>query len=589
MVRLSTKFVWSSIFSGIFAVKRQWLFVGLLVLMGGLPLRAEVQLSGLNAEMTAVVEAQLSLWTQPCELNRWAVRYQFSRVEPEVRDALVSFGYYSPVINSKLEWGVPQVDCWRATIELDPGPPVVIRESQFKVLPENNFFSALPLLGIAPGEQFDHQRYENFKASLEQIATEKGFFDAFLVTHEVAVDPVQLAADIHLEWHVGQRYSLGAVSYVGSDLEEDILNRYLPFKAGDPFDAKMLGEFYQALLSSDYFTDVSIDAAVDTAIDRQIPVVVNLTPIDPIETRLGVGYSTDIGARASISHINKRVNQKGHRIEGTLAVAERESEVGGFYRIPDADYAEGWTSFYAGLKKTNTDTSEVTTSKLGVRQLVLVRSNWIMTRFIEVVNDNFLIAATENATTNLVPGVSFNRTHTELSRRPRSGYRLGLGLSGTSRAIGSESDFVNMFANAKVIWPLWPTGRLITRGQVAAVVSNNFEALPPGNRYFTGGDNKVRGFDFQSLGPVDSAGAVIGGNRLLELSVEVDQKIAENWAIALFSDAGSASLNQFATTFSTSVGFGVRWYSPIGPVQVDLASPLDNNEVRLHISLGPEL
>ena len=109
-------------------------------------------------------------------------------------DRVVGFDGHKPVT---------QEDCWQATIELDPGPPVVIRESQFKVLPENNIFRAVPLVGIASGECLDHQGDENFKAKLEQIAAEKDFFDTILLTHEVAVDPEQLAADIQLEWQVG--------------------------------------------------------------------------------------------------------------------------------------------------------------------------------------------------------------------------------------------------------------------------------------------------------------------------------------------------------------------------------------------------
>ena len=103
-------------------------------------------------------------------------------------DRVVGFDGHKPVT---------QEDCWQATIELDPGPPVVIRESQFKVLPQNNIFRAVPLVGIASGECLDHQGDENFKAKLEQIAAEKDFFDTILLTHEVAVDPEQLAADIH--------------------------------------------------------------------------------------------------------------------------------------------------------------------------------------------------------------------------------------------------------------------------------------------------------------------------------------------------------------------------------------------------------
>jgi translocation and assembly module TamA len=554
-----------------------------------LPARAEVVLAGINPPLLTAVEEQLSLWGQPCDMNRWVVRYQFSLVETEVRDALQTFGYYSPVVTSELAWRTSPKECWQAVLKVNPGAPVVIRNMNFAVLPETPLFNNLLAEGMRSGDQFDHQQYEDLKSSLERMATEKGFFDAQFSERQVVIDVDQQAADISLQWAVGQRYAFGPVSYEGGGLNDQLIDRFLPFKLNDPYDAVQLGEFYRALLGSDYFADVTIDADIDAAVDHQVPVRVTLQPIKPTETRLGLGYSTDIGAKASVGHTNKRINHRGHRLEASLSVAERESEVGGFYRMPDSDYAGGWTSLYAGLKKTNTDTSESTTTKVGVRQLVLLPGNWIMTRFVEVVNDDFVVGLTENTTTNYVPGVSFNHTRSDLSRRPRSGYRIGLGVSGASRSLASDSDFVNVFANGKSILPLWSRGRLITRGQVAAVVSDDFDALPPGNRYFSGGDNKVRGFDFESLGPADASGAVIGGNRLLEASVEIDHRFAENWAVAAFVDAGSASLDHFSTTFSSAVGVGVRWYSPIGPVQVDIAQPTQGGGLHLHINLGPEL
>ena len=92
-------------------MNRQGWAIALLGFSAILPTHAEVVITGLNAEMTAAVEAQLSLWTQPCDLHTRSLSYQFSRVEAEVRDALESFGFYTPLINSKLEWGEAQSAC----------------------------------------------------------------------------------------------------------------------------------------------------------------------------------------------------------------------------------------------------------------------------------------------------------------------------------------------------------------------------------------------------------------------------------------------------------------------------------------------
>jgi translocation and assembly module TamA len=98
----------------------------------------------------------------------------------------------------------------------------------------------------------------------------------------------------------------------------------------------------------------------------------------------------------------------------------------------------------------------------------------------------------------------------------------------------------------------------------------------------------VRGYDFESIGP-ERDGEVIGGRRLVTGSVELDVLLRDKWSAALFADAGSAYDD--SPDFSRSVGVGLRWYSPLGPLRLDLAHPLDdpNRSVRIHVSLGPDL
>jgi translocation and assembly module TamA len=111
-------------------------------------------------------------------------------------------------------------------------------------------------------------------------------------------------------------------------------------------------------------------------------------------------------------------------------------------------------------------------------------------------------------------------------------------------------------------------------------------------RFFAGGDTSVRGYAYKSLGPTDPFGNVVGGENLLVGSIELDQLIADNWALAAFIDSGNAydELKEFDT--ATGVGVGIRWFSPLGPIRFDVAVPLEQgapDDYRIHITLGPDL
>ena len=134
-------------------------------------------------------------------------------------------------------------------------------------------------------------------------------------------------------------------------------------------------------------------------------------------------------------------------------------------------------------------------------------------------------------------------------------------------------------------------GRLLARTEVGALAVDGFDALPPSQRFFTGGDATVRGHKYASLGPVDESGEVVGGRFLAVGSVEYDHPVKDKWSGAVFADAGNAfDTGRRYEGLKVGVGFGVRWQSPIGAVRLDVARPLDDTErFRLHLRLGPDL
>jgi translocation and assembly module TamA len=109
-------------------------------------------------------------------------------------------------------------------------------------------------------------------------------------------------------------------------------------------------------------------------------------------------------------------------------------------------------------------------------------------------------------------------------------------------------------------------------------------------RFFTGGAQTVRGYAYQSLGPVDVDGNVVGGRYLMIGSIEYEHSFNKDWGAALFYDGGNAA-NNLTDKLARGAGFGMRWKSPVGTVRVDLARALslENKPWRLHINIGPDL
>jgi translocation and assembly module TamA len=109
-------------------------------------------------------------------------------------------------------------------------------------------------------------------------------------------------------------------------------------------------------------------------------------------------------------------------------------------------------------------------------------------------------------------------------------------------------------------------------------------SLPPDQRFYAGGSGTIRGYRYQSVGPLFPNGNPIGGTAINAGSVELRQRIGTNFGTAVFLDAGnvSKSLNPISGTLKTGAGAGLRYYTPIGPIRLDIALPLQRRTTGLN-------
>lgn len=563
-----------------------------LCLFSGIQSQADVRLEGLDEPLRGNVLAHMRLDDEDCDQDRVRIEYRFSRAPNAIRAGLKPFGYYDPIIESELEQ--PEDGCWRATFRVDPGEPVLVSETRIAVTGPGEglpvFSRLLEDVDIRVGDRLEHGAYETLKSRLLVAALEYGFFESELVDNAIRVDRGERTATVSLVLKTGPRYRFGTLTFSEHVLDERLLRRYIEFEEGAPFEQRRLRKLHNDLVRGEYFSAVDVRAVPRENGERIADVLVTLEEGRRMRYGVGVGFGTDTGLVVRGDFVHRRLNRDGHRLELDTELSQVRQNVTADYRIPGKQPQNEWYSFYGGVNREDTEAVERIAYKLGVRENRFHTPTWSSTPFIEFVVERFNQDGVWEQQKTLVPGWGLNYLTANAPARPTRGRRLRAEVAGAYEGALSDASFIRLHFTGKEILPLSERGRVILRGEAGWMETNDFDKVPPTWRFFAGGDRSVRGYDYQSLGPLDEEGKAIGGRALFSGSVEGDWRFRDRWSAALFVDAGNVGEEDLLKDLPWSVGAGIRWYSPVGPIRVDLAFPqTGTGTFRIHVSMGPDL
>jgi translocation and assembly module TamA len=578
------------------------------------PVKLEVEVEGLDGELRDNVRAHLSLLAMP-EQERTAAKILalHRRAEEEIRAALEPFGYYRPEIVAGLDQG--DDGKWIARYRVEAGPRLRVRTRRLEVEGEGRQDAALTAavsgFPLEEGDPVDQPLYEEGKATLEEAAATNGYLDATFETAQIRVDLVDYHGDIVLVYDTGPRYYFGETRIQQSVVDPDIVEGYVPWKAGEPFDQDELLELQTELGASPYFRRAEVEPRREDAVDRRVPIDVRLVPAKPRLFRGGLGYGTDSGPRARGGFEWRRLNRRGHQASADVVVSGIERSLETLYRIPAPYPRTDVITFATGYRDDDTETAR---SQTGLVSGAFTRSlgTWRETFSLAYRREDFTVGLDSGVSDLLVPEVSFGKLKSDQSLYPSWGRRLDFSARGAAEGLLTDTSFLQLTARAKSIWSLQPRPsdpardgatrlfsglagtRLIARAETGWTESDDFRALPASLRFFAGGDQSVRGYDLQDLGPRDEAGNVIGGEALVVASVELDRLFLDfdrfgRWGAAVFYDVGGAA-RDLGDSLESGAGAGIRWLSPIGLVRLDVAWAVSEPgaPVRFHIGVGPD-
>jgi translocation and assembly module TamA len=557
----------------------------------------EVKVGGVEGKARENVLALLGIYQEREDKDMTPARLEalYRRAPEQIREALAPFGYYRVEVDSNLTPPAAEDGTWVASFAIKTGDPVKIGRVEYSVTGPGadnpDFPKQFPM---KVGDVLIHSKYEQAKSKILNVASDEGYIFADLVRHLVLIDPVAYEAIVEFHLETGEQYYLGDVRFKQDLLADSFLQKYVTFKPGALYNPETLLELQGRLISTEYYDDVQIEPLQDDAgPDRQVPIEVIASRNKANVYRVGVGYATDVGPRFNLDYKRRYIGRHGHYAKAEIEISQIEQSLIGEYRIPFRNPTQDYILIRPEFYSFDTPTREGDTFKLGVAHSVRTKRGWRRIIGLDYRYEDYKVTDDDSDNFNgLVPNISWSKVVADDPINTRNGYRVKAYFQGTSEDLLSTSNWLSGQLNYKMIKSVTGNMRFIGRTDLGAIWANSVEDVPASQRFFTGGDNSIRGWGFDVLGPNDPVNnKTVGGRFLAVGSVELEHRISGNWGGAVFTDFGNAFDPDYKEEWEQSVGMGVRYATPIGPVRIDVAYALTKDPAgfRLHFSLGPDL
>jgi translocation and assembly module TamA len=558
----------------------------------------EVEVTGVEGPALKNVEEALALpfgLVRDGKVDRlWLDRFAHQAGD-KARLALEPFGYYHAQVTATVE--EPKKEVYRLMVKVIPGEPVRVTEVDVQLqgpgAGEKRLHRLVASFPLVKGSVLLQPEYEQGKSALKARAVGLGYLDADFSRHEIRIAEGAVAARIGLTLETGPRYLFDEARIEGaSDYPQSYLRRFLAFEKGEVFSFAKLGETQLNFSNSERFKEVVVTPEKQLAKDLRVPVLVKLTSAPRRNLRPGVGYGTDTGGRFTVHYRDLNLFHKGHDLDLNLYAAERLQGFAARYTRPSPTDLKSSTAVQLNLQQ-----EDVTTyvSQLAALELDLNRAfgrGELGTAYVKLQQENFTVGSESSSSRLVLPGYRFSKETFNSLIRPRRGYRYALDLRGAHQYLGSDSALVQFIAEGNALLPLPWRLSLHVRSKVgASLLADPLADLPPSIRFFAGGDTSVRGFSYQSLGPRDGLGRVVGGRNLLVGSVELERALYQKWGVSIFHDAGNAFNDFNNVPLYQGAGVGLHYYTPVGGLNLSLARRLGTSRdiYYIHFTVGFQL
>lgn len=460
----------------------------------------------------------------------------------------------------------------------------------------------IPSLGIKPGQD---ALAAEVLAAKDRLLTElraASYPLATVTLPEAVLHRDRLALDVSFQVVTGPKAALGAIRFNGlRDTDAAFLRRRLLLHPGDPFSPTKIEAARQDLLSLGVFASVRILPAERLDPQGGLPLVVDVAERKPRAVDLGAAWSTDLGANlnAAWHHRNlfghaEQLNLTAAAQPGGDATTKPGAQLGAQFIKPDfwrRDQSLEVNLDWVDQSLVAYDRRALT-ERVGITRKL--SREWSVQAGILAEQETVIQESVSRAYNFVGLPFSIKYDSTRSLLDPVNGARATVSVTPFQSigAIGGTYFITQVSGSA--YFDLWHDGRgvLALRGLVGEASGVGVFGIPPDQRFYAGGSGTVRGYRYQSVGPLFADGKPTGGTAVSAGTIEFRQRFLEHWGMAAFVNVGQASSNgePFSANWRAGAGAGLRYFTPIGPIRLDFAVPLlpvrGGNSFEVYIGIG---
>ncbi len=513
-------------------------------------------------------------------------------------EALDSFGYYAATLTGEIDEKASPV---KVTLKVTPGEAYHVKGFTITganpALTDGRLRFTAKELGLTPGMVAAAKAVVDAEERLLAGLGAQGYPLAKTADRQVVVDHADRSLSVAWKIDTGPAARFGKVTVEGLEsIDTRLVRSRLPWTEGESFDIRKLGQARTRLIALKLFESVRVQPGESVDGAGRLPVAITVKEGPQRSVSVGLSYSTSEGPIGEASWEHRNFYGAGEQLKLGLETGLILQRAKADLRVPGLDDPRiTWLgSVIASREDFKTQRSFTIGGSAGAEYLLsdTLKGRAGISAERAIINDG-----ESKRTFNLIGlplGLAYDGTADLLN--PIRGERLTFDTVPFLSVASPGPSFLVARLAGSVYTPLQSDERLVLAswGRIGTIVgADSTLDVPATKRLYGGGPSSVRAYGFQKLGPKGSDGDPTGGRSQLEFGTELRYRMFEDIGGVVFLEGGNVYDDQLPGIDQPLLfggGFGLRYYTAIGPVRLDIAFPINGRDrdgvFQFYIGLG---
>ena len=511
---------------------------------------------------------------------------------------LRSEGYYDGKLTCRIEAKQRPVQVF---IDVDTGPRYHLKQYLIEYVGPGSDTGGLPLepvgVGLSLGNPASAQLIVDAQKRLLQTLAGIGHSLAIIIDQKVVVDHGDNSMSVTIQIEPGETARFGSLTIEETtDIDADYIKSFVPWNKGDIFDRRKINKLRNRLLGTGLFATVAIERPNQLNQEGMLPVTIRVSKRKHRSVGLAGRWSTDEGFAVEAFWEHRNLLGRQERLTLTTEIGEIKQEFDVRFMKPNY-FCQGQNLLANGAlahEDTPAYKGSLTRYFGGLERPITNDWNILAGIPIELSGLSDLQGSRDFFLFGL--DMQGNRDTSNDRFDPSEGTRLWLSLRPYSGKGDQNVTFLISEITGTGYYALDHGKQFILAGRMklGSVVGEETSTLPANKRFYAGGGASIRGYKFQSVGPLDPDKTPLGGRSLFEIGTELRIKVTDTIGGVIFLEGGNVYDDEFpdiSSDLQWAAGVGVRYFTAVGPVRLDFGFPLNprkgiDDSMQFYISIG---